>query len=617
MLDEGMISPRESAEAMEEPLVVASRATMTQAAPYFVEEVRRWVQRRYGSSTIYQDGLEIHTTLDTRLQGFAERAMDLGLRELDKRQGWRGIQARIAEGETPETFQADSWDGAIVAGQLYDAVVMAVTAENASVRVADRKGALGPDETKWTKKTPSELLAAGDLIRVRVQSIGDDASLTLSLEQEPIAEAALIAIEPQTGAVRALIGGFDFERSEFDRAMQARRQTGSAFKPLIYAAALADGWTLADTLLDEPTVFLDRKNPEPYQPENYSNKYYETVTLRRALEKSANISTVKLLNAVGYEKVIGTAHRLGIKSPLQPFPSLALGVFGTRLIELTSAYGTFANAGVLVAPHLVDEVHDTDGEVIERIEPKVTDAVGPQVAYLMNRVLRGVITDGTGKAAKHIRHAIAGKTGTTDNNTDAWFIGYSPRLAVGVWVGFDEPRSLGTRETGALAALPIWREFMERALEDEPPLEFDTPSGITIVSIDRETGLKATQSAGCSHVFSEAFVRGTEPTQYCSEQHHRRLMLPYPFQRYPLDDLGRLVIPEGDLERLLASELDAYLIDRGKRLEVYTSAGLITMPVAIVPGGIQTPIPARIREEYDISRWVGKDGRPAEVLWLN
>jgi penicillin-binding protein 1A len=297
--------------------------------------------------------------------------------------------------------------------------------------------------------------------------------------------------------------------------MQARRQTGSAFKPFVYAAALGHGMTLADTLLDEPTVFLDRKNPVPYQPENYTLKYYETVTLRTAIEKSANIATVKLLNVIGYDAVIDTARRLGISGDLQPFPSLALGSFEISLLELTSAYGTFANQGVLVQPHLVREVRNREGAIVTTVEPEVRDAVRPEIAFLMNRVLSGVISDGTGQAAAALGGHLAGKTGTTDDNTDAWFVGYSPTLALGVWVGFDEPRSLGSKETGARAALPIWRAFMEAAVKLLPDEEFPRPPGMTVVSIDRHTGLKANLEADCGDTISEVFIEGTEPTSYC------------------------------------------------------------------------------------------------------
>ena len=314
---------------------------------------------------------------------------------------------------------------------------------------------------------------------------------------------------------------------------------------------------------------------------------------------------------------IDTARALGIKSSLRPFPSLALGAFEVSLIELTSTYGTFANRGVRVEPHLVEEVRNRDGAPIERIEPRVRDAVSPQIAYLMNRVLRGVVTDGTGKAVASLGHALAGKTGTTDNNTDAWFIGYSPRLAVGVWVGFDEPRSLGSKEVGASAALPIWREFMKRALDGLPEEDFERPAGITLVAIDRATGLKATAEAGCGQVLTEAFISGTEPTAFCSVYRHRQLRMPYPLQRYALDEQGQLLLPADELDAILAHEVDVYLIDGGQRLEAHLGDEIVTLGIRILPAQRRRPLPDSLEERYDVTGWLGHDGRPARVVWLN
>jgi penicillin-binding protein 1A len=339
----------------------------------------------------------------------------------------------------------------------------------------------------------------------------------LAAAQGDEVQGALIAIEPSTGEVLALVGGSDFSSSEYDRATQAKRQPGSLFKPFVFAAALSEGWTLADTLLDEPTVFLDGPRAEPYQPENFSRKYYGTITLRTALEKSVNIPTVKLLERVGYDAVIDTTRRLGVKSRLRPYPSLALGAFELTLLEVTSAYGAFANQGILMEPHLIEEVTDREGKTIERAKPAVTETVSPQVAYLMNHVLTGVVRDGTGRSAgAALQRTLAGKTGTTDNNTDAWFVGYSRDLVVGVWVGYDEPRGLGERETGARAALPIWTEFMRDALRDTPDEAFPVPQGITTATVDRHNGCRASGWAAASTRVAEAFVAGTEPTGNCA-----------------------------------------------------------------------------------------------------
>jgi len=618
MAVEGFLSREEAEAAKQEPIVTSPIRRVENPAPYFVENVRRWLQDNYGSSSLYKEGFEVRTTLDPELQAAANAAMDKGLRSLDRRQGWRGVQDTIPEGEDPDVWEPASWRLGQNEDETVDAVVTEVTAEALRLRVGPYTAELSPPDFKWSKLRKTEELAKrGDLLRVRIESLDEEQLIAeVLLDQEPAVEAALVAIDPATGAIRALVGGFDFERSEFDRVTQAQRQTGSAFKPLVFAAALDQGWTLGDTILDEPTVFLSRRSPDPYQPENYTNKYYDTVTLRTAMEKSANIATVKLLNAIGYDAVINTARKLGVRSELQPFPSLALGAFEISLIDLTSAYGAFANQGVLVEPHLIEEVYNRDGALVQRIEPGVRDAVSPQIAYLMNRVLEGVISDGTGKTAKGLGQNVAGKTGTTDNNTDAWFVGYSRDLAVGVWVGFDEPKSLGSRETGALAALPIWQAFMERAIEIQPLTEFATPPGVSLVTIDRSTGLKADRRAGCGNVITEVYLRGTEPTKYCSVHHHDLRRFPYPFQRYPLNERGQLVVPEDRLREILDAETSVYLIDNGRRIETRTPDGVFSLALEIAPPEGTEPLPAWVAERFDVAEWNGLDGREAQIIWL-
>jgi penicillin-binding protein 1A len=619
MVEVGFLTPEESDAARSTPLETTRRDGRDDLAPYFVEEVRRWLQERYGSSSLYTGGLTVRTTVDPALQDIANRAVDLGLRQLDKRQGWRGVARRVPDGEDLATWASPEWTGdlELEIGRVHDGVVIEVSPERARVRVGIHTGTLGAEAIAWTgKEDPDALVDVGDIVRVHLSGLADDGSAELTLDQEPLVEGAMVVLDPSSGAVRALVGGHDFERSEYNRAIQASRQTGSAFKPFVYAAALASGWTLADILLDEPTVFLDPRNPEPYQPENYTNEYYGTITLRTGLEKSANIATVKLLDQIGYEPVISMARKLGITTPLRPFPSLALGSFETRLLELTAAYGVFANQGVLVEPHLVEEVIDQDAVTTERFEPEVTDAVSPQCAYLLNRLLAGVITDGTGRAAASLGLNLAGKTGTTDDNTDAWFIGYGPDLAVGVWVGFDEPRSLGRKETGALAALPIWRAFMQEAFAGAATRQFPMPPGISIVSIDRRTGLRANPRAYCHPVISEAFVAGTEPTKSCSVYEHQRLRMPYSFQRFPLGEEGELLVPSRELDRLLASEPHARLVDRGRRLEVVRPEESVSIPIRIIDDGGERPPDARL-DPFETATWVGKDGRFARVVWID
>lgn len=433
---------------------------------------------------------------------------------------------------------------------------------------------------------------------------------------DPAAQAALIAIDPRSGEILALVGGRDHSLSEFDRAMQARRQPGSLFKPFVFAAALAQGWTLADTLLDEPTVFLDPRRPVPYQPENFSRRYYGTITLRTALEKSINISTVKLLDRVGYDAVIETARRLGIRSPLRPYPSLALGAFELSLLEVTSAYGAFANQGLLREPHFIREVTDRHGSTLHRARPAAAQAVSPRVAYLMNSALCGVVRRGTAHTAGAVlEHDLAGKTGTTDDNTDAWFVGYTPDLVVGVWVGFDEPRSLGERETGGRAALPIWIDFMRQALDGVSDRPFPVPDGIATAAIDPDTGRRRVVGQGRQRV--EAFLEGTEPSAPCSEALHRQLSLPYPFQRYDLDARGALAIPGNELERLLLQEPEVRLRRRRAMLVASGTEGIVRVPVTLLPDSEPSAgLPELARAGLEPGNWRGTDGRPARIVWM-
>jgi penicillin-binding protein 1A len=618
MVDAGYLTRAAATAAQRVTLAATHAQESVDLAPYFAEEVRRAIQTKFGEEAVYQAGLEVRTTLDPKLQTIANAALDSGLRALDKRQGWRGGRVQIPKDADPYAYAPPSWKEGVRIGGVTDGVIEAITGGRARVRVGPYVGSLGADEIAWTgRRNPASFLRPGQLVRVRLVAAESGKDAALTLEQEPKVEAALVALDPRSGGIRALVGGFDFGRSEFDRATQARRQAGSAFKPIVYAAALTKGVGPAHRLLDEPTVFVEPGTLRPYQPENYGYKYFGTLTLREALEHSANIATVRLLDEVGYEPVLDTARRLGLTTPLQPYPSMALGAFEVSLLELTSAYGTFANQGVRVEPHWIDEVLAQDGSTLDRTKPEVKDALSPQVAHLMNRLLEGVVTDGTGAAARTLGRPLAGKTGTTDDFTDAWFIGYTPDLVVGVWVGYDVKKTLGDKETGAQAALPIWQQVIESFYEGVPPAEFPVPEGISIASIDRHTGLLANDAAGCADVFPEAFLTGTEPSTYCSTAEHARLRLPYAFQRYPLGEDGDLQIPAPDLDALLASYPEAKLTGfRGKRLEVVTPEGPVSIGVERTSEPSAAGIPAALEGKVDASAWVGHDGRPARVVLL-
>ena len=610
MVEEKMLSRADADAAKRAPLVLSGRREAADIAPYFVEEVRRTLQAKYGDDGIYLDGLEVRTGIDVEMQRIANRAVEQGLREIDKRQGWRGRIDKVPAGSDPAQWASASWRDGVTTGGIYDGVVLQTTRGRARIRAGSLQGFLDGEGVAWTgKRDPAALLRAGDVVRVRVVSDKVAGQAAFALEQEPKTEGALIAIDPQTGAVRALVGGLDFRRSEFDRAVQARRQAGSSFKPFVYAAALAGGATPSDRVLDAPTVFVEPGTNSVYQPENYGQKYYGLLTVREALEKSANIAAVKVLDRAGFHSVIQLARDLGITTNLQPYPSMALGAFEVSLIEMTSAYGAFANEGVRVEPYLVEEVRRRDGTVLETARPSAKEALSPQIAAVMNALLEGVITDGTGAAAASLGRPLAGKTGTTDDFTDAWFIGYTPDLVVGVWVGFDVKKSLGSRETGAQAALPIWRTFIEEAFRDKPPLPFPEPSGVVRATVDRATGLLASEAAGCLEPIRETFLEGTEPTGTCSTFEHARLRLPWVLQRYALDDDGALLVPTGDLAALMSDP--AVRVEPGRSI----GAADVVLPLREVAGATRR-LPESLDGQVDSSTWVGKDGRPADVVLL-
>jgi len=616
MVAEGDIGQAAADEAKRAPLVLSTRRDSTDIAPYFVEEVRRSLQAKYGEEGIYQGGLEVRSGLDVGLQRIANLAVDNGLRQLDKRQGWRGRIDKVASDQEPAAWASASWREGVVEGGTYDGVVLATSRGRARIKAGAVEGTLDAGGIAWTGRgDPAALVRRGDIVRVRVVSAKEPGHAVFALEQEPKVEAALVAIDTKTGAVRALVGGSDFRRSEFDRSMQARRQAGSSFKPFVYAAALTRGMTPSDRVLDAPTMFVEPGTLSLYQPENYGKSYYGLLTLREALEKSANIAAVKVLDRAGFSSVIALARDLGLTTELRPFPSLALGAFEVSLFEMTSAYGAFANEGVRVEPYLVEEVRSRDGSILEAAKPAAHEVLSPQIAAVMNALLEGVITDGTGAAAASLGRPLAGKTGTTDDCTDAWFIGYTPDLVVGVWVGFDTKKSLGSRETGAQAALPIWQFFMEEALRTETSVPFPEVEGVTHVSVDRTTGLRAVETAGCVERVNESFLQGTEPTRECSAAEHTRLRLPWTLARYELDEQGALVVPADDLAALVASEPFLAVDAAGRSFAVTTAAGTVTLPLRVVPGGTRR-LPAALDGKVDPAPWVGKDGRAAEVVLL-
>jgi len=543
MVELGFLDPADRDLAVAEPLGAGLHRERIETGAYFLEMARQEVERRYGTNALYGDGLQVHLTMDPELQRLAERSVREGLVALETENlGFRDVP-NLLDGDPDAdlaTYDDLSWRSWVPnAGGLVTALVETVDRRSAVLRIADRSARLTLDRAEWTGASRLDrLLAPGDLPLVRLPDPlpeDADAVLEVSLAQEPEIEGALVALDNRTGAVLALVGGFDFERSEFNRAVQSELQCGSAFKPFVYLTAFEQGYTPADTVFDAPFLLADGTGQLTYCPKNYYNEYYGIVTLRRALELSYNASAVKLQQLVGGTSVVETARRMGISSELHPYPSLALGSLGVKLIDLTRAYATVANLGERPEPYYITEIADRDGRVTDRAFPRSERVVSAPVAFLLLHVLRGVIETGTGNSARTLEANLAGKTGTTDDYSDAWFIGFSPRITVGVWVGRDLKQPIGRRMTGARAAQPIWNAFMRAYLEtiseEERGEDFPVPAGVVFTPVDWFTGERAVpRCPGQDRIVLEAFLDGTEPTEGCTETEYVLHDLPWPFQ---------------------------------------------------------------------------------------
>ncbi len=423
MLEENFITPKQFKEVSNKPVDLKARENrQIHEAPYFTEHIRRYIEKNYGSDSLYKDGLRVYTTVNLDMQTAAERALESGLTDLDKRQNYQE-----------------------------------------------------PEEG------------------VKVQG-------------------ALVCMDPHTGHIKAMVGGRDFNKSQFNRAIQAKRQAGSAFKPIIYAAALDNGYTPGTTIIDSPIIYDDPEREETWKPKNYGRKFHGPITFREALAKSRNIVTVKILRNMGINYASAYARRLGIVSSLNMDLTMALGSSSVSLLELTRAYAVFVALGKKVEPIFVTRVVDREGKVLEENEPYVEETISPETAYIMISLLKGVVQNGTGWRAKALGRSCGGKTGSTNNHMDAWFVGFTPDIITGCWVGFDEERDLGNHETGSRAAAPIWLQFMQEILRDKEIREFPVPEGIVFVKIDRKTGLLPTPES--TSIIFESFKEGTAPTEY-------------------------------------------------------------------------------------------------------
>jgi penicillin-binding protein 1A len=474
MLEDGKITAADATAAKEEPIRLNLQTDPNSLAPYYVEEIRRYLEKKYGSDQVHQGGLRVYTTLDMDLQKAANQAVLDGLAAYEHRHGWKGrLENVLLEGQSLRQYHNPDWDETIAPGSYVHALVTQVAAGEAVVKFGPYFASLGPAEVSWTGKRVPQLLAPGDVAYVKVISLGPDNRARVTLEQDSGVQGALVAIDNATGDIKAMVGGRDFDLSKFNHATQAERQVGSSFKPYVYTAAIDQGATPDDVVLDAPVTFNTPSGP--YIPHNYDEKFEGNITLRRALADSRNIPALETAQKVGIETVISYAHRFGISEEIPDYLPIALGAADATVLEQTSAFSVFPDDGVRLLPRYISKVTDYDGRLLEENYPDVRDVISQRTARIMVSMLREVVLHGTAVAASRLPYALAGKTGTTNDFTDAWFIGFSPNLTCGVWVGFDEKKTLGNKETGARAALPIWMQFMAAALQGHDPGAFQPP----------------------------------------------------------------------------------------------------------------------------------------------
>jgi penicillin-binding protein 1A len=548
MVEVNFISQEQKEKALRSPLKIQTReSAFFSKAPYFTEFIRQQVEKKYGREKLYQEGLRIYTTLDLSLQRAAQRSVEMGTRELDKRQGFRGPLQTLSLNEVKTLSKKKGTLTPLSQSDLFEGVVLSRDdlKKIYTVWVEDRKGILPFSEMTWAlhiKQTPhfkmqpvksaADLLKTGDVIHVRLKETPKkEQPLLLALDQEPLVQGALLCLDPKTGYVRAMVGGRNFSESQFNRALHSRRQPGSAFKPFIYAAALEKGYTPSTILMDSPIEYSDHDGGTYWSPKNYDKSFMGPITFRNALAHSRNVVTVKILEDIGIGYALKFIKKLGIESPVKRDLSVALGTSGVSMLELATGFGVFANGGERVKPIFIKKIVTMKGEVLEENNPYVEleekeeeeetseplvpiqkeRVIFPQHAYIITHLLQGVVQHGTGQRAKALGRPIAGKTGTSSDYVDAWFIGYTTSLLTTVWVGFDDKTSLGKEETGARAALPIWVSFMGHALEKTPIEPFKVPPGIILKKVNIESGLPVHEDS--PETILEAFVEGSLPLE--------------------------------------------------------------------------------------------------------
>jgi len=471
LLEDGKITAAQATAAKAKPLQLNLQHDPNSLAPYFVEEVRRYLETQYGSDQVHEGGLRVYTTLNMEMQKAANRAVLDGLAAYERRHGWRSHPRNvIVEGQSLEKFQHPDWEDTAQPNSYWHALVTSVSPTEIKLKMGRYSATLVPADAKWTGRKLNSLFLVGDLAYVKILFATPDGKAQVSLEQDSGAQAALMAIDNATGEIKAMVGGRDFEESKFNRATQAQRQVGSSFKPYVYTAVIDQGGSPDDVIVDEPVTFQTPSGP--YMPHNYDDKFEGAITLRRALAQSRNIPALKLADKIGIRTVIDYARRFGVTSSIPAYLPVALGAADLTLMEQTTSFTVFPNDGVRVTPHYISKVTDYEGRILEQDVPDVKDVISARTARVMTSMLREVVLHGTAMPASTLPYPLAGKTGTTNDFTDAWFVGFSPTLTCGVWMGFDEKRTLGAKESGGHAALPLWIEFMKTALEGKDQGQF-------------------------------------------------------------------------------------------------------------------------------------------------
>lgn len=473
--EEGFIDAGTLQTQIQERLALKTWTRQQASAPYFVEWVRQYLEKRYPGGEIHRRGLKIYTTLDYEFQQAAEQALRNGLKAFDKkRPRWRGAKENILEaGKELDGYWRTDWNTIFSPGQMVHGLVLRSDERSAEVKVGSYRATVRPGHVEWTgKKRLDRVLKAGDVCAFTLESINrEKRTVEVMLDRIPEVQGALMAIESETGAIRAMVGGFDFRYSKFNRATQAERQPGSVFKPFTYVAAVESGYSPEDNVLDKPVVFLDGLG-RPYRPVNADEKFKGLIPIRQALAESRNVPTLRLANAMGVERIVDVAHRFGIQRDIPLYLPTALGAGEVTLEEITSAFSAFPNGGVRVHPYYIDRVEDANGVLLERHETGVDEVVKRETADAMVDLLRNAVLTGTGRKARSLPIPVAGKTGTTNDCTDSWFVGFSKLLTAGVWVGHDTKVSMGERVYGSTLALPIWIDFMKATVDKTPPGNF-------------------------------------------------------------------------------------------------------------------------------------------------